>query len=132
MKQRNTLLKITICVLLLITGIVTIEISASLKNGDKRVKTFGREIHIAVSNEEAKQGVGILNEIEEKDQGILKFMNLKKVSYLGLGDNLSHKEVFDMTTLVTVLAIWFLLFTASLLIAKKNQLYVKEGSNEPD
>jgi len=117
---------------LLITGIVTIEISASLKNGDKRVKTFGREIHIAVSNEEAKQGVGILNEIEEKGQDMLRIMNPEKGSYLSLGDSLSHKEVFDMNTFLMVLVIWLFLFTASLLIAKKNQLYVNEGSNEPD
>ncbi len=129
LKQRNTLLKITMCVLLLITVIIITEINSTFGNVAISTNAFGRELYI--TNEEAETGIDTLSKVK---QDMAETMNPVKGSYINLGNRLPHKEVFDLTVFITVLAIWLLLFTTSLLIAKKNQLYVKikEGSNEPD
>jgi hypothetical protein len=134
LKQRNTLLKITMCVLLLITVIIITEINSTFRNVDISTKAFGRTIYIAIAKEEAEPGIDNLNKVADKKQDMTETMNPEKGSYLNLGNRLPHKEVFDLGVFTTVLAIWLLLFITSLLIAKKNQLYVKikEGSNKPD
>jgi len=116
-------------VLLLITVIIITEINSTFGNVAISTNAFGRELYI--TNEEAETGIDTLSKVK---QDMAETMNPVKGSYINLGNRLPHKEVFDLTVFITVLAIWLLLFTTSLLIAKKNQLYVKikEGSNEPD
>lgn len=70
--------------------------------------------------------------LEHNIQGDIRQISDAEGNTLYSSNSLIQKEAFDLNSIVIIVAMWACLFTICILIAKKNQLYIKDGTYELD
>jgi hypothetical protein len=70
--------------------------------------------------------------LEHNIQGDIRQISDAEGNALYSSNSLIQKEAFDLNSIVIIVATWACLFTICILIAKKNQLYIKDGKYELD
>jgi hypothetical protein len=99
------------------------------ENDIRKMSLDGRGVAIHISKQIYKLcGLKLMYNI----RGDIQQLKDSRGNYLFKENTLVQKEVFDINSAVIILAVWMSLLNLCIFIAKKNQLYIKDGEYEFD
>jgi hypothetical protein len=99
------------------------------ENDIRKMSLDGRGVAIHISKQIYRL-CGL--KLEYNIRGDIQQLKDSRGNYLFKENILVQKEVFDINSAVIILAVWMSLLNLCIFIAKKNQLYIKDGEYEFD